>query len=125
MHIHPDVIRLMVRAKGPEKVVAVTDAMEAAGMPDGQYALGGQAVYVKNGQARLADGTLAGSVLTMKQALNNLIHRFGIAPEAAVMMCTQTPADSIGENKAGRLTPGSPAPLTRWSRDWEMLGILD
>ena len=124
IHLHPDVLRLMIRAKGADRVVAVTDAMEAAGMPDGQYALGGQEVFVRAGEARLADGTLAGSVLTMQQALRNLITRFGIPAEQAVLMTTQTPAESVGEHLLGRLTVGLPAPLTRWSRAWEMLGIL-
>lgn len=124
IHLHPDVIRLMVRAKTPAKAVMITDAMEAAGMPDGQYALGGQPVTVQDGQARLADGTLAGSVLTMRQGLHNMIHRFGISPEDAALMCTSTPAASIGEKLAGRLCPGSPAPLTRWSKDWQWQGIL-
>lgn len=123
IHLHPDVIRLAVRAKGAARVVAITDAMEAAGMPDGTYRLGGLPVQVCHGEARLQDGTLAGSVLTMQRALQNLI-RFGIAPEDAVRMCTATPADSIGEKLAGRLVVGSPAPLTRWSRAWEMLGII-
>ena len=61
----------------------------------------------------------------MPRAMHNLIHRFGIAPEDAARMCTATPAESIGEKLAGHLISGSPAPLTRWSRDWEMLGIID
>lgn len=125
VHLHPDVVRLAVRAKGASRTLAVTDAMEAAGMPDGEYRLGGQRVAVSNGEARLTDGTLAGSVLTMRDALDRLIHRFGIAPEDAVRMCTQTPAESVGEGLLGRLVPGSPAPLTRWTRDWKMAGILD
>lgn len=124
VHLHPDIIRLIVRAKGIEKAVMITDSMEAAGMPDGQYTLGGQAVYVKDGQARLADGVLAGSVLTMPQALRNMIHLFGFAPEDAVRMCTQTPADSIGETLAGRIVPGSPAPLTQWSADWKNMQVI-
>ena len=124
VHLHPDILRLMLRAKGAERLVAVTDAMEAAGMPDGQYALGGQKVFVQSGEARLADGTLAGSVLTMRQALHNLIHRFGFPPEQAALMTTQTPAESVGEPLLGRLAVGLPAPLTRWSRDWEMLEVL-
>lgn len=124
IHLHPDIIRLVVRAKGAEKTVAITDAMEAAGMPEGRYSLGGQAVTVKDGAARLDDGTLAGSVLTMRQALWNLIHRFGIQPEQAVTMCTAAPAASIGEKLAGRLTAGAPAPLTRWGGDWSWKGIL-
>ena len=82
IHLHPDIIRLITRCKGKELAVAITDAMEAAGMPDGKYQLGGQDVFVKEGAARLADGTLAGSTLTMIRAFQNLI-RFGAAPEAA------------------------------------------
>ena len=124
IHLHPDVIRLIVRVKGADKAVMITDAMEAAGMPDGKYALGGQDVYVKNGAARLENGVLAGSILTMPVALHNMIHRFGIAPEQAVRMCTLTPAESIGEKLAGRILPGSPAPLTLWNAAWEMEQVL-
>ena len=123
IHLHPDVVRLIVRAKGVGRAVAITDAMEAAGMPDGQYSLGGQAVYVQGGEARLANGTLAGSVLTMCKAFENLL-RWGIRPEDAAAMFTSTPADAIGEKLAGRLVAGAPAPLTRWSRDWQWKGIL-
>ncbi|MBE5802251.1 MAG: N-acetylglucosamine-6-phosphate deacetylase [Clostridiales bacterium] len=125
VHLHGDILRLMIRAKGAERTVAITDAMEAAGMPDGSYALGGQKVLVRDGQARLEDGTLAGSVLTMHGALENLIHRFDVLPEDAVRMCTLTPAESIGEEKAGRITPGAPLPLTRWSKAWRMMGIVE
>ena len=92
IHLHRDIVRLIACCKGPERAVAITDAMEAAGMPDGEYALGGQKVFVSSGEARLADGTLAGSVLTMPVVLENLIHRFGIAPKDACSMCTSTPA---------------------------------
>lgn len=125
VHLHPDTVRLLVRAKGADQAVAITDAMEAAGMPEGRYALGGWRVEVKDGQARLMNGTLAGSVLTLRRALENLIHRFGIEPETAVRMCTQTPAQSIGEPLAGRIVPGAPQPLTRWRRDWTMVGIVE
>ena len=125
VHLHDDIVKLICRSKGAEKAVAITDAMEAAGMPDGDYQLGGQAVIVKDGQARLTDGTLAGSVLTMKQALYNLIHRFGIRPEDAVRMCTSTPAASVGEEVCGSMTPGSPAPLTRWTADWTFVSIVE
>ncbi len=124
IHLHPDVVRLTVLAKGAARTVMITDAMEAAGMPDGTYALGGQQVFVREGAARLASGVLAGSVLTMPVALHHMIHRFGIAPEQAVRMCTLTPAESIGEGLAGRILPGSPAPLTLWSQAWEMLQVL-
>lgn len=123
-HLHEDIIRLLILCKGAERAVAITDAMEAAGMPDGEYSLGGQAVYVKDNAARLTDGTLAGSVLTMPQALYNLIHRYGTNPPDACAMCTSTPAQSIGENVAGHMVPGSPGVLTRWSTDWRMKSVI-
>ena len=104
--------------------MAITDAMEAAGLPEGDYALGGQKVFVKNGEARLADGTLAGSVLTMPKALENLIHLFGIRPEDACAMCTRTPAASVGEKLTGSILPGAPGVLTRWSEDWRITDVL-
>ena len=125
VHLHGDIVRLICRAKGAARAVAITDAMEAAGMPDGEYSLGGQPVIVKDGQARLKNGTLAGSVLTMQQALTNLIHRFGIAPIDAVRMCTATPAESIGEAVCGHMAVGSPVPLTRWSQDWQFIAIVE
>ncbi len=123
-HLHDDIVRLIILCKGADMAVAITDAMEAAGMPDGEYSLGGQPVFVKEGAARLADGTLAGSVLTMNEALHNLIHRYGADPLSACKMCTSTPARSIGESVAGHMVPGSPAILTRWSRKWEMISVI-
>ena len=79
---------------------------------------------VRGKEARLQDGTLAGSVLLMRQALENLIHLFGIAPFDAVRMCTRTPAECIGEETLGRIVPGSPAPLMRWSKDWRFMNIM-
>lgn len=125
VHLHPDIIRLMVRAKGVEKAVMVTDSMEAAGMTDGEYELGGQKVIVKDGQARLENGVLAGSVLTMPNALRNMIHQFGFTPAEAVRMCTQTPAESIGERVIGRIAPGSPMPLMLWSHDWKDMQVIE
>ena len=124
IHLHDDIVRLLIRCKGAQRAVAITDAMEAAGMPDGEYALGGQKVIVAGGAARLEDGTLAGSVLTMPQALSNLIRRYGTDPLAACAMCISTPAESIGEDVAGHMVPGCPGVLTRWSTDWQMKGVI-
>ena len=123
-HLHDDIVRLIILCKGADRAIAITDAMEAAGMPDGEYSLGGQPVFVKEGAARLADGTLAGSVLTMNEALYNLIHRYVADPLSACKMCTSTSATSIGESVAGHMVPGSPAILTRWSRKWDMISVI-
>jgi N-acetylglucosamine-6-phosphate deacetylase len=85
--------------------------------------LGGQEVYVKDGAARLSSGTLAGSTLTMAKGFQNLI-RFGIKPEDAAYMATQSPADSIGEKVVGRIAAGAPAILTRWDKGWNMVSVI-
>lgn len=121
-HLHPDIIRLMIRCKGAERFVAITDSMEAAGMPDGTYSLGGQAVYVHDGKATLEDGTIAGSTLDMPAAFRNLIG-WGIAPEDAIRVCSETPADSVGLKKYGRIAPGCSAVMTRWNKNWEMIEV--
>jgi N-acetylglucosamine-6-phosphate deacetylase len=123
-HLHDDIVRMIIRCKGAERAIAITDAMEAAGMPEGRYTLGGEQVFVSNKTARLQDGTLAGSVLTMHEALSRLIHVYGIEPYSACMMCTAAPAESIGEKKAGYITAGSPAILTRWTREWQMKSVI-
>ncbi len=125
VHLHRDIVRLAVKAKAPERALAITDAMEAAGLPDGTYALGGAPVEVRAGKAQRPDGTLAGSVLTMPRALHWLIHEAGVDPRTACAMCTSVPAASVGEPCCGRLFPGSPLPLTRWTSGWEMAGVLD
>lgn len=123
IHLHPDIVRLIMLCKGKEKAVAITDAMEAAGMPDGQYQLGGQDVFVKEGAARLADGTLAGSTLTMVRAFQNLI-QFGASPEAAATMTTSTPAESIGNQQFGVIKEGSPAIFARFNANYEFVGTI-
>jgi N-acetylglucosamine-6-phosphate deacetylase len=72
IHTAPEMVKLWWRPKGPERAILVTDAMSAAGMPDGEYQLGGLAVQVANGRA-MARGVLAGSVLTLDRALTNFI----------------------------------------------------
>ena len=72
IHISYPALRTAYRQKGTDKVLLVSDAMEACGMPDGKYSLGGQEVIVKNGAARLLSGSLAGSVLTLDRAVHNI-----------------------------------------------------
>ena len=123
IHLHPDIVRLIMRCKGKELAVAITDAMEAAGMPDGKYQLGGQDVFVKEGAARLADGTLAGSTHTMVRAFQNLI-KFGASPEDAAAMTTMTPAKSIWNDEVGVIKVGSPAIFARFNAAYEFVGTV-
>ena len=92
-------------------------------MPDGQYQLGGQDVFVHEGAARLANGTLAGSTLTMVRAFQNLI-AFGAKPEDAAAMTTSTPALSIGNDKVGVIKVGSPAIFARFDDDYNFIGTI-
>lgn len=113
IHVHPVVVKLAVQAKGAEGIILITDAIRAAGLSDGEYELLGQLVIVKDGAARIASGSLAGSMLTMDQAVRNVIDYCGISLQQAVTMASYTPACSLGiETKKGQLIPGADADIT-------------
>ncbi len=109
VHLHPLVVRLVVRAKGTEGVVLITDAIEGAAMPDGLYRLGGQAVSVKSGTASFADGTLAGSVLTMNRAFVNVRTFAGVSVAEATRMASSNAARRLGRADLGEIAPGKSA----------------
>ncbi len=77
IHVHPAMMKLLLSAKGPDGVVLITDAIRGTGMPDGEYPVDDRTIIVKNGVARLADGTLAGSTITMEKALANFLKASG------------------------------------------------
>jgi len=105
-------MRLAVKARGTESVLLVTDAMRAAGFGEGEFTLGGLPVTVKNGAARLHDGSLAGSVLTMDRAVRNMVHLVGVDLPTAVAMASLHPARRIGlEARKGSLAVGKDADL--------------
>jgi len=109
VHLHPAVVRFITES--PSRPVFVTDAMAAAGADEGEYTLGGLPVSVLDGEARLADGTIAGSVLTLSEAVRFAVHTAGVDLAAAVRAATQNPADMIGLTDCGRLAAGQPADL--------------
>ncbi len=94
-HLHPAVVNLAFKLKGKDKIILVTDAMRAKCMQDGCYDLGGQSVHVKQGHAQLADGTIAGSVLTMSAAIKNMIKFTGCGLAEAVKMASENPARAL------------------------------
>ena len=104
LHVHPGAIRAAMRAI--PRLFCVTDSTAAAGMPDGQYKLGSQTVTKCLGGVRLADGTLAGSTLTMDQALRNLV-QIGVPLAAASNRLSLYPADYLGVHDRGRLQEGA------------------
>jgi len=110
VHVHPAVIKLLVRAKGVERTVLMTDAIQATGMPDGVYDLGGQQVTVREGVARIATGSLAGSTLTMDRAVRNAMAAADLTLREAVQMASYNPARVIGmEGEKGSLESGKDA----------------
>ena len=123
IHIHPAMLRLAFRILGSRAVV-VSDSMRAAGMPDGEYTLGGQRAWVRRGAALLRDGTLAGSTTNLHQELRNLL-RFGIPLAQAVKAMTLNPAVQLGADKTtGSIQPGKYADLVVLDQDYEIFMVL-
>ncbi|HEY0222220.1 MAG TPA: N-acetylglucosamine-6-phosphate deacetylase [Lactovum miscens] len=106
-HVRPEAIEIVVKMKGADHVVLVTDSMRAAGLPDGPYMLGEYEVEVRDGAAWLPTGRPAASVLKLKTAVKNLVD-WGIAsPEEAIMMASLTPAKSVGiDDVCGQIKSG-------------------
>lgn len=112
IHVHPAVLDLAVRCKGTRGVVLVTDAMRGAGMADGDYELGGQLVSVRDGQARLADGRLAGSTLTLERGVANISTWAHVPLKEALEMASLNPARELGlQRHKGALAVGMDADL--------------
>ena len=107
MHIHPASVRLAFAIFGGERMILVSDALRCCGMPDGEYELGGQPVFLAGGVAKLADGTLAGSATNLYDCMKNAI-LFGIREEDAVRACTYNPACALGvQDQVGSIATGS------------------
>lgn len=112
VHIHPAVIKLLFIAKGVRRTVLITDAIRAAGAEDGRHTLGDQVIYVEDGIARTKSGSLAGSTLTMDQALENACQFTGQSLEDILPSATSVPAESLGLNhQIGTIAPGYLADL--------------
>ncbi len=113
IHVSVPAMKLLVKNKPLDKLTLITDAMRAKGIPDGVSELGGQTVYVKNGEARLEDGTLAGSVLRMNRALQNVVEKVGVPFTQAVDYATINPAKNLKIDKeTGSIAVGKRADFT-------------
>lgn len=113
IHVHPGAMKVLVRAIGTDRIVLITDAMEAAGLPDGDYHLLGHEISVREGAARMADGTLAGSVAVLNQCVRNVHKDVDVPLIDAVKMATLNPARAMGfSNRLGSITLGKDASLT-------------
>jgi N-acetylglucosamine-6-phosphate deacetylase len=125
IHLHPAIIRMMYRLKGPDNMVLITDALQAMGLGDGSYLFGGHQVTVTKGVARLDDGTLASSVVTMNEALR-LTTETGISLMDAIQMASTTPARILGiDHTTGTIKTGLDADIVllneQFKVEWTMI----
>lgn len=123
-HIHPATLRIAFRAMGEDGTVIISDSMKAAGCPDGDYDLGGQPVYVRDGKALLADGTIAASTSNVYKELKNVIS-FGIPEKQAVKSATINPAKAIrADRETGSIEEGKLADILVVDKDYNIRLVI-
>jgi N-acetylglucosamine-6-phosphate deacetylase len=123
VHVHPVALE-MATTLLPGRLVLVTDAIRAAGMPDGTSRLGDRTVIVRDGIARTEDGALAGSTLTMARAVQNMVELAGLPLEQVIPMATTLPARVVGARRKGRLSEGYDADLVILSEDFDVMKVV-
>ena len=107
-HVHPSAVRMAFRLF-PGRICLVSDTLRCCGMPDGQYELGGQQVFLQGGVAKLCDGTIAGAATNLYEGMKNAV-AFGISKEEAILSATLHPAKALGrESEVGSIAPGKKA----------------
>jgi|SRR5215831_16054365 len=116
VHVDPSMVRLFLRAKGRDRAVLITDAISAAGMPEGRYRLGPLDVEVRGNRCEY-QGRLAGSVLTLDQAVRNVVSFAGWTLEDAIRLATSNPAHLLGETARGAIAPGRAADMVALADD--------
>ncbi len=122
IHVHPEVVALTYRMKGKEGITLITDAMRAKCLGNGKYELGGQEVFVADGKATLADGTLAGSVLTMDKGVRNMMRFSGCTLEEAIRMASYNPAKELHLlHRKGSLAVGKDADILLLNEENELV----
>lgn len=125
-HLHKGTVRTLLNSKGKERIVAITDSIMAAGLPDGEYTLGVNAVTVKDGDAKLtSDGTRAGSTLTMLQAFRNLKLFTGLPYEDLALLLSQNAARLLHYDHAlGSLEREKEADFCLFTKDLELVACV-
>ena len=125
IHLCNDMIKLIFQLKDINHILLITDACQAAGMPDGEYEIGGLPLILKDGAARLAsNGALAGSVLVMNKALKNVYEITGLPLSQLIKTTSWNQACSLGLSKLGRIEPGYCADLAVLDDEFEVCNVL-
>ncbi|MBP3936946.1 MAG: N-acetylglucosamine-6-phosphate deacetylase [Clostridia bacterium] len=123
-HIHPAALRIAFSQVGEDGSVIVSDSCEAAGCPDGEYSLGGQPVFVRDGKALLESGVIAASTSNMHQELKNVI-RYGVPVKQAIKSATINPAKAIRvDHETGSIAVGKLADLVVMDSDWNIKMVI-
>ena len=121
IHIHPAVFQILLNAKGKDKMILITDSMRAGFMDDGNWELGGQEVFVENNSARLSDGTLAGSILTLNKAVSNMMKYTELEIHEAVALASLNPAKLIHiDDTKGSIKIGKDADLVIFDEEFNV-----
>ncbi|ABI82716.1 N-acetylglucosamine-6-phosphate deacetylase [Francisella tularensis] len=123
IHLHPDMVKFTYAIKGSDKIALITDAMSAQSASEGVFELGGQKVIVKDGQARLENGVLAGSVLTMNKALENVLKFTNCSLYNAVKMTSTNQAKSLGFKK-GQIKGGFDAEFVILNKNYQVKQVI-
>lgn len=124
IHCHPAMVSMAWHSKGNDRLILVTDAMAALGMPPGNYLLGDYKVIVNGMTAKLENGTLAGSVLTPGAAIHNVMKYAGCSINEAVLCVTRNPANLLGFTNKGDIYPGADADLTLFTSEGKVVATI-
>ena len=125
VHVHPAIVRVVFGLFGDDRVIMISDTMEAAGLSDGEYELGGQAVIVQGNKATLHDGTIAGGVTNIALCLQKAVRDMGIPLESALKAVTINPARALGIDGArGSLTAGKVADVVILDADLNVRDVV-
>ncbi|WP_432666970.1 N-acetylglucosamine-6-phosphate deacetylase [Wukongibacter baidiensis] len=121
VHLNPAILKIITRAKDNKDIILITDSMQAGGLSEDVYSLGGQKVIVRNGEARLESGALAGSVLTIDRAIRNMLSATGLPINEVVNMATINPARLLKiDDKIGHLKEGLQSDIVLLNRDFRV-----
>lgn len=121
LHVHESAVRMAFKLF-PGRICLISDALRCCGMPDGQYELGGQDVFLKGGVAKLADGTIAGSATNLFDCMKKAVS-FGIPKEQAILSATAIPAKQIGREEIGSIAPGCLADFVVCTENLDKLAV--
>lgn len=125
IHIHPAVVRLTFRMFTDERLILISDSMEATGLGDGEYELGGQPVKVRGNRAELSDGTIAGSVTNLFDCMRTAVLSMGIPLASAVRCAAVNPAKAVGiYESCGSITTGKKASFLLLDRDLRLKAVF-